>query len=474
MLYRLAQSTPGVFHDVKLGSNIVPCTSGSPECNNGQLGYYAGAGYDQTTGLGSLNFYNLVQAWSNSAPIATTSSLTASGPNSTVLTATVVAASGTVSPEGTVTFTLGNTALGTASLSGSGGAASAILSITESQLGSGANIITATYQGSVLFNGSSATVSIGTANVLVTGLSVAPSSGSAAGQTFTLQYSDSAGAASLEQVWVYFNSTLANPAVSACMLYYSPATNQISLLNDNVTAWLPATLGAATTLQNSQCSLNVGTATAARNGSILTLKLAMTFQPGFAGAKNIYLHGVDVSGVNGGWQQLGTWTVAASVPSMVSVTPSLGSGTNQTFALQYSDSGGAGSLGQVWVYFNATLANPAVSACMLYYSPATNQINLLNDTVTLWLPATLGTATTLQNSQCSLNVAASSFAQGGNTLTLNLAMSFQAAFAGPKNVYLHAVDISGANGGWQQLGGWTVPGTPSIPATRCLHRTRLC
>jgi hypothetical protein len=34
---------------------------------------------------------------------------------------------------------------------------------------------------------------------------------------------------------VYFNSTLANPAGNGCMLYYNVASNQIDLLNDNVT-----------------------------------------------------------------------------------------------------------------------------------------------------------------------------------------------------------------------------------------------
>ena len=36
----------------------------------------------------------------------------------------------------------------------------------------------------------------------------------------------------------------------------------------------------------------------------------MTFQPAFAGSKNIYLHAVDVSGANSGWQDLGTWVAA--------------------------------------------------------------------------------------------------------------------------------------------------------------------
>ena len=96
------------------------------------------------------------------------------------------------------------------------------------------------------------------------------------------------------------------------MLYYNAATNQVNLLNDNATAWTTATLGAATTLQNSQCSLNVATATVVSNGNTLTLNVTMTFKPAFAGAKNVYLYAVDVSGSNSGWQQLGAWTVAAA------------------------------------------------------------------------------------------------------------------------------------------------------------------
>ena len=87
----------------------------------------------------------------------------------------------------------------------------------------------------------------------------------------------------------------------------------------------------------------------------------------------------------------------------------------------------------------------------------TNQLNLLNDAATAWLTATPGAAITLQNSQCSVNVASTTVASNGNTLTLTLAMTFKAAYAGPKNVYMYATDVSGSNSGWQQLGSWTVP-----------------
>jgi hypothetical protein len=290
-------------------------------------------------------------------------------------------------------------------------------------------------------------------------VSVTPASGSGTSQTFALEYSDTAGASSLEQVWVYFNATLANPAVNACMLYHNTATNQINLLNDNATAWQPATLGAATTLANSQCSLNVAASTVTVSGNTLTLNLAITFQPAFSGTKNVYLHAVDISGSKSGWAPLGAWTVAvdAGTPGVVSATPIAGYGTAETFQLRYADAAGAANLAQVWVYFNATLANPAINACMLYYNSASNRINLLNDNATLWLGATLGTATTLQNSQCSLNVALATVVLNGDNLTLTVTLTFEPAYAGTENIYMHAVDRSGAITGWQYLGAWVSP-----------------
>ncbi len=82
-LYRMAAkqngvSSPAAFHDVTVGSNIVPCVPGSPEivtlvaevseCTTGALGYDAAVAYDLATGLGSVDVYNLVHQWSVAAP----------------------------------------------------------------------------------------------------------------------------------------------------------------------------------------------------------------------------------------------------------------------------------------------------------------------------------------------------------------------------------------------------------------------
>jgi uncharacterized protein (TIGR03437 family) len=67
-LYRLAQSSPGAFHDVTGGNNNVPCANGTPNCTKGTFGVSAGVGYDSVTGLGSVDAANLAHQWSTKPP----------------------------------------------------------------------------------------------------------------------------------------------------------------------------------------------------------------------------------------------------------------------------------------------------------------------------------------------------------------------------------------------------------------------
>jgi subtilase family serine protease len=56
-LYQLAAAVPSPFHDIVSGSNRVPTSSGTT------IGYFAGSGYDQVTGLGSVDVTSLADAW---------------------------------------------------------------------------------------------------------------------------------------------------------------------------------------------------------------------------------------------------------------------------------------------------------------------------------------------------------------------------------------------------------------------------
>ena len=175
-LYRLAQTDPTAFHDVTGGDNIVPCIQATPNCVSGSLGYRAGPGYDQATGLGSVDLNELVTHW-KVGPASTTSLIVSPG-TTTVdggavqLTATVKASGGT--PSGTVSFGVPDTPLGTAPLIASGDKAIATLSLDASQIPLGKHEVTAVYDGNMTWDGSAATSSL-TIMVPQTGAAVAPS-----------------------------------------------------------------------------------------------------------------------------------------------------------------------------------------------------------------------------------------------------------------------------------------------------------
>ena len=81
---------------------------------------------------------------------------------------------------------------------------------------------------------------------------------------------------------------------------------------------------------------------------------------------------------------------------------------------------------------------------------------MLNDAGTGWISGTLGSNASLANSQCSVNLAASSFSGSGYTETGALAITFAATYTGSKTIYGFAADKSGTSTKWVTLGAWTV------------------
>jgi trimeric autotransporter adhesin len=291
----------------------------------------------------------------------------------------------------------------------------------------------------------------GSGTPTVRAASVGPSSGSGASQTFTFVYTDSSGVADLAEAQALISTGITS--VSSCYVWVTPGTGAIWLAS-NTGSWLaPSTLGMAGTLQNSQCAINVGSSSAALSGSTYTLSLTITFQSGFSGAKNVYGLATSVGGVSTGWQTLGTWTPTGPAIGAVSVSPLSGSGVSRTFTFVYTDSSGASDFASAQALINASITG--VSSCYVWVTPGTGAIWLASNTGTWPTPSTLGTAGTLQNSQCAVNVGSSSGVLSGNTYTLTLSIGFESGFTGAKNIYGLATSVDGVSSGWATVGTWT-------------------
>ena len=86
-LYALAGSKyASVFHDVATGNNSVLCKTGTPNCgtNNFLTGYDSVAGYDQASGLGSVDAAAMIADWTSVSTAASTTSLTIDGSKAAV------------------------------------------------------------------------------------------------------------------------------------------------------------------------------------------------------------------------------------------------------------------------------------------------------------------------------------------------------------------------------------------------------
>jgi uncharacterized protein (TIGR03437 family) len=162
-LYQNLAPVAGVFHDITTGTNMVPPCSSSG-CSGPVVGYSAGPGYDQVTGLGSPDVNNLITSWHSSgvtAKYAATMALAASPTrvaftDTMTLTATMASSAGGT-PTGTVTFLLAAESLGTATVNSSGLAA---LNIGGVQLAVGPNTISAQYSGDNSHYGASASLKV--------------------------------------------------------------------------------------------------------------------------------------------------------------------------------------------------------------------------------------------------------------------------------------------------------------------------
>ena len=124
-LYQLATNVPAVFHDVTVASSgVTNCSVNTPSmCNNsipgasglggGQAGFLVTAGYDEVTGLGSLDVENFIVnfakqtpaiTWANPANIVYGSALTSTQLNA----ATTVGGTWIYSPTAGTVLSAGN------------------------------------------------------------------------------------------------------------------------------------------------------------------------------------------------------------------------------------------------------------------------------------------------------------------------------------------------------------------------------
>jgi hypothetical protein len=294
--------------------------------------------------------------------------------------------------------------------------------------------------------------------VTLSGGGATPAAGSASSQSMQFTFTDPNGWQDLDVVNILINNFL--DGRNACYLAYSRPAGVIYLVGDNGGGLsAPLTLGGSGSISNSQCTVNAAGSSATGSGNTLTLVLNMSFNPSFAGNKVTYLAARSTT-ANSGWSALGTWGVPplpSTGASVGGVSPAHTTGSGAIiYTFTFNDSNGAADIGVVNVLINSALDGG--NACYLAYSRAANTVYLVNDPGTALVPGgvTPGESGSVSNSQCTINGAGSSMTLVGNSLTLNLNMTFPSTFGGNRIIYMATRSNGDAlNSGWQAVGSRT-------------------
>jgi hypothetical protein len=193
-LYQLAANPTtyaSAFHDITSGTNACTASPASLPCTAADTtSYSAGVGYDEATGLGSIDLYNLLTAWPKISSLAgsqvtltpATTSLTV-GTNDAITITVAPTASSSVAPTGTVAISVDGTTVTTLTL------VNGVASYTFQSSASGPHVIYAAYSGDSTYapSNGSLVLTLGSAGgFTISAPALTMSSGSSQNETITL------------------------------------------------------------------------------------------------------------------------------------------------------------------------------------------------------------------------------------------------------------------------------------------------
>lgn len=191
-IYNLAANSTtysAAFHDVTTGNN--DCTAGASLCSGAPTTHYsAGTGYDEASGLGSIDFSQLLNAWpagSASSLVASKVSLSAASPAPAVgasdtITIAVASASSasTSTPTGTLTVTVDGSVQPAPTLN----SGSATFDFTPTS--SGSHVIVVNYSGDSTYAPSTSALAVDNQSFRTTATNATIASGSSGTSTITV------------------------------------------------------------------------------------------------------------------------------------------------------------------------------------------------------------------------------------------------------------------------------------------------
>ena len=415
-----------IFHDITVGNNSVPCTTGTPNCSQNAAtnyfltGYNTNTGYDLATGIGSVDVTQLIKYW-NSAIGSATSTVSVVPAPTTITTNQALTVTGAVTGSaGTATGSVTLTSTGNSGTYTSPAATlssgSYSISIPAGSLKIGSDTLTVKYTGD-----SNYAAATGTGGITVTALTPAI--------TVTPASTTIASSQSLS-VTVKVAGTAATPTGTVTLTAGSYTSGTATLSSGSATIVIPADTFTTAGLKTISVSYTGDTVYASGSGSAtvtVTVPLAptVTVTPGSGSITTAQPLAVAVTVTGTGATPTGTVTLTSGSYSSGAKTlisgayafaipaGSLAAGSD-TLSVSYSgDSAYSAKTGTASV--TVTALTPTVTVTPASTSIDTGQSLAVTVKVAGTAAAPTGTVTLTSGSYTS---SATSLSSGSTTITI--------------------------------------------------------
>jgi len=139
---------------------------------------------------------------------------------------------------------------------------------------------------------------------------MSPGHSTNATQTYQFTFTDTNGFQDISVANILVNSAI--DGRQACYVAFVPSTSSVLLVDDAGDAGGPYSgmvLPSSGSVSNSQCTINGAGSSVSGTGNTLTLTLAITFNPIFAGNQIFFLAARNNNGQNSNWQAVGSIAV---------------------------------------------------------------------------------------------------------------------------------------------------------------------
>jgi hypothetical protein len=291
--------------------------------------------------------------------------------------------------------------------------------------------------------------------------SVSPSAGSGAGGTFEAVATHASGASHIAVLEIAFGDLLSG--ASSCRVRWSTSAGKLWVVPETGATSAMVTPGESGVSVGPMCTLSAGASSVSMVGTMMTVRVSLTFQRPFAGLRTISANATASDQAESGYAVLGGWTVTTgtnAAPAVVSVTSPVASGSSAVFSVTASDGNGSGDLARLRLLIGSSASE--AGSCAAEYDRAAGQVRLVNDTASGWFAAPVASGVTLVNSSCQLRVATTAATLTSSTLRVDFDVVLSASMAGSRNVYAMAADSSGAATAYQQFGTFQVTLTNNL------------